>query len=178
MITIETIQSVNSILGIFGVLGILSTIFLVVDMRGQRMLAPYISSWGLHAALFVAVVASILSLVYSEVFGLIPCGLCWFERMMLFPQVLIIGAALYFKDTFAPVHGIVLSGIGLIISLYHHYLQMGGSAFVKCPAAGVGSDCAKRFFFEFGFITFPLMSAILFAFLIALYLYIRKERTK
>ena len=74
-------------------------------------------------------------------------------------------------------YGIVLSAVGLVISLYHHYIQMGGSEFVKCPAAGVGADCAKRFFFEFGFITFPFMSAILFAFLIALYMYILKVRS-
>jgi hypothetical protein len=96
--------------------------------------------------------------------------------MMLWPQVLIVLTAIYFKERFAPRHGIVLSFAGLIISLYHHYIQMGGSQFVACPAAGAGADCAKRFFFEFGFITFPFMAAVLFAFLIALYTYILKIR--
>jgi disulfide bond formation protein DsbB len=98
--------------------------------------------------------------------------------MMLYPQVIILGTALYIKDkTYASVYGIILSVFGLIISLYHHYLQMGGSQVIKCPAAGVEADCAKRFFFEFDFMTFPLMSGILFLFLIVLYTYILKTRS-
>jgi hypothetical protein len=64
----------------------------------------------------------------------------------------------------------VLSLVGLVISLYHHYLQLGGSAFVKCPAAG-DVDCAKRFMYEFDFMTFPLLAAAGFALLSALYYY-------
>lgn len=173
MFTIETIQSVNSVLGYSGILGILATIFLIVDMRGERVLAPYVRTWGLYGAFIVTLVGTTLTLVYSEVFGFIPCGLCWFGRIMLFPQVVLTGVGLYVKDKTMPVYGIVLSSLGVIISLYHHYLQMGGTALVRCPTAG--GDCSQRFFFEFGFLTFPLMSTILFAFLIALYVYVRRE---
>jgi hypothetical protein len=55
---------------------------------------------------------------------------------------------------------------------------MGGIEFVKCPVAGVGADCAKRFMFEFGFITFPLLSGIAFLFLTILYIYILKTRER
>lgn len=173
MTSIETIESLNFILAIGGLFAIFATGFLVFDMRGKRILKGHIASFGLHAAFLVVVISAILTLIYSEVFGIIPCGLCWFERIMLYPQIFILGAAIYFKEKAAPLYGIVLSTIGLVISLYHHYIQMGGSAFVKCPAAG-GADCAKRFFYEFDFMTFPLMAAILFAFLIALYVYIQK----
>jgi hypothetical protein len=54
---------------------------------------------------------------------------------------------------------------------------MGGSEIVRCPVAGAGSDCAKQFMFEFGFMTFPMLSAITFLFLIVLYIYILKTRT-
>lgn len=52
---------------------------------------------------------------------------------------------------------------------------MGGSSFIACPSSG--GDCAKRFMFEFGFVTFPLLAAILFAFLVVWYTYILKTRT-
>ncbi len=116
-----------------------------------------------------------MALIYSEVFGFVPCGFCWLERIFLFPQVFILLAALYFKDKLVARYGIVLSLIGLVIALYHHYLQLGGNAFVKCPAAGT-VDCAKRIMFEFDFMTFPLLAASGFVLLSALYYYILRTR--
>ncbi len=177
MITIETIESVNYILGIGGILGILATLILIYDVRVSRSFAPLVARYGVLTALTLTILATILSLVYSEVFGFIPCGLCWLERMALYPQILLLALGAYYRDTLVSRYGIGLSTCGLIVSLYHYYIQMGGSQFIKCPVAGAGADCAKRFFFEFGFMTFPLMSAILFAFLIVLYVYILKVRT-
>lgn len=157
---------------------IVATLFLVVDMKYRRILHAPIARFGLGVAFGASLIASLLTLVYSEVFGVIPCGLCWMERVMLYPQVLILGAALYYNDRSVVRSGIVLSVVGLVISLYHHYIQMGGSQFVKCPAAGAGADCAKRFLFEFNFVTFPLLAAITFAFLLAVYWYLRQaDRT-
>ncbi len=175
MATLETIEAVNEVLGYFGILGIFGTLFLIIDMRGERKLAPYVRAWGLHVAFFITLSGTVLALVYSEIFGLIPCGLCWLSRVALFPQVLLTGVAIYMRDTtLMPLYGIWLSAFGAGVSLYQHYLQMGGSSFLPCPASG--GDCLKRFFFEFGFLTFPLMSVILSAFLIALYVYIRREQ--
>jgi disulfide bond formation protein DsbB len=117
-----------------------------------------------------------MTLIYSEVFGFIPCGLCWLERIFLYPQVILLGVALATKDKVVSKYGIALSIPGMLVSLYQHYLQMGGAEFITCPVIGAGADCAERILFEFGFMTFPLMSAFLFAFLIALYLYILKTR--
>ena len=178
MITIELIKNLNYILGIGGLVGILVTAILLFDLKTKKALTFVVEKWGTLLALLATFGSSVMTLVYSEIFGFIPCGLCWLERIMLYPQILILGTGIYFKDRLMPRYGIVLSVLGLIISLYHHYLQMGGNQFIKCPAAGVGADCAKRFFFEFGFMTFPLMSAILFAFLIVLYVYLLKLNTK
>lgn len=174
---IETILSLNHALAILGIGAILVTAFLLYDLHTKQLLAAQVRSIGMHVALILTIGASILTLVYSEYFGILPCGLCWLERMMLYPQIILIGVSFYFKDKLMPRYGIALSAFGFIVSLYHHYIQMGGSQFIKCPAAGEGADCAKRFFFEFGFMTFPLMSAILFALLIALYFYILKVRS-
>lgn len=152
------------------------TIVLLIDFKGKRILNSFVSLYGLVGAFLVVIGSSFLTLIYSEYFGIIPCGLCWIERIALYPQVILLGTAYYYKDKLMPRYGIVLSGVGLVVSLYHHYIQMGGSQFIKCPVAGAGADCAKRFFFEFNFMTFPLMSAILFAFLIVLYLYMLKAQ--
>lgn len=169
---IETMLNLNHVLAFLGLIGIVVSLFLFYDIRAQKFLPKAIPVWGLWVALMATLGSIILTLIYSEYFGIQPCGLCWLGRIALYPQVPIIAVALFYKDTFMPRYGITLSIFGLVVSLYHHYIQMGGAEFVKCPTAG--GDCAKRFFFEYEFMTFPLLSAILFAFLILLYIYILK----
>lgn len=171
---IETIQKLNYILAWGGIVGIFVTLALAYDLKTKRRLATLVKCWALVGAFFATLGSSIMTLVYSEYFGITPCGLCWLERIALYPQVLLLGIAFYFKDKLIARYGIGLSTFGLIVSLYHHYIQMGGSELVKCPASS--SDCTKRFLYEFDFITFPLLAAILFAFLIVLYLYILRTR--
>ncbi len=170
------VESLNFYLALGGIIAVLSTFILIVDEKSDRALAPFIRKYGLIAAFLIALDASVFALIYSEVFGFVPCGFCWLERIFIFSQVFILGGAIYFKDAvFAPRYGIILSVVGLVISLYHHYLQIGGNAFVKCPAAGT-VDCAKRIMFEFDFMTFPLLAACSFALLTALYYYILRVK--
>lgn len=173
---IETIQSVNHLLGIGGIIALIASALLAFDLYHKRILTESIANWGLKISLLLTTSSVVLTLIYSEYFGIIPCGLCWLERIALYPQVLLLAVALYYKDVLVARYGIALSVFGLVVSLYHHYIQMGGSQFIKCPASGAG-DCAKRFLFEFNFVTFPLLSAILFGFLIILYIYILKTRS-
>lgn len=174
MITLAIIETTNYILALAVISLALMTAIILYDMHTKHALQKFIERWGIVVALFITSVGTILTLIYSEIFGIEPCGFCWLERMMLWPQVLIFLIVLSYKKTCIVRYGIAFSSVGLFISLYHHYIQMGGSQFIKCPAMGAGADCAKRFLFEFGFVTFPFMGAILFAFLIVFSVYILK----
>ncbi len=129
--------------------------------------------YGILIGLLSTLFAVVMSLVYSEYFGIDPCGLCWFQRIFMYPQALLFAVALFIKDSKAALYSIWLSVFGAGIALYQHYLQMGGTDVVPCPATGAG-DCAKRFLFEFGYVTFPLVAFSLFAFLIILMLFVRR----
>jgi len=170
---IETLQNFNHILAIFAILITLGTLLVIIDLNTKRFLATYVREWGLVIAFFMTTVAMSISLTYSEVFGLIPCGLCWLQRVAMYPQVVLTATAIFIRDTKKmPVYGIALSIFGWIFGAYQHYLQMGGAEFIKCPASG--GDCARRFLFEFDFVTLPLLATILFTFLITLYVYMLK----
>ncbi|MSU73596.1 disulfide bond formation protein B [Candidatus Kaiserbacteria bacterium] len=134
-----------------------------------------IERWGLWLAFGASSVAVVLALFYSEVLGFVPCGLCWLMRIFMFSQVPLFAVALWKRDSGIADYSITLSIAGFFLGLYQHYLQMGGGALVPCPASG-GGDCAQRFLFELNYITFPLMGATLFAFLIVLMLFVRKRR--
>ncbi len=175
---IEAIQQTNYLLALGGILLFVSTLLVLFDLRTAKKLKPLIQTWGLLIAFLFTIASIILTLIYSEVFGIIPCGLCWVERIALYPQAAILGVSLWYKDALVARYGIALSTFGLVVALYHHYIQMGGAQFIKCPAAGAGADCAKRFLFEFDFVTFPLLAAGLFLFQIVVYLYILKTHSK
>lgn len=101
------------------------------------------------------------SLFYSEVMGYIPCELCWFQRILMYPLVIIYGAALMKKNVNMAFAGLILSGIGIMVSTYHYSLQ-------KVPmlqdTAGFCGEvpCTLQYINFFGFITIPFLALIAF----------------
>lgn len=119
--------------------------------------------------------SSIMTLVYSEYFGLIPCALCWFERIFMYGIVLMSGIALWAKDE-EVIQKYVLnfSILGALTALYHHVLQMSATATSHLPCPASGGDCAKRTIFEYDHITFPWMAFVVFVMFIMVLL-VRKK---
>jgi disulfide bond formation protein DsbB len=132
------------------------------------------AAYALPAAFLLALGSTVMSLVYSEIFGFIPCGLCWMQRVFLYPQVILLGMAWWKKDSRIADYIIALSLLGALYALDQHFLQMGISSGLPCPASGDG-DCAKRILFEFNYITFPLMSFTAFVWQIGLMMLMRKK---
>ncbi len=126
-----------------------------------EMLSRYVLEIGFFASLF----GMVMSLFYSQILHFAPCDLCWFQRVFLYPLIFIFGLAWWRKERNVLPYTLLLSVVGLAIALYHHMLQIGFDLMKPCSSAPFAVDCAKPDFMEFGFVTFPLMSAVLFAFL-------------
>jgi disulfide bond formation protein DsbB len=171
------IVTLNMLLGWGTVLLQLATLgLLVVYFMKYERLETQLVRYGFPIILLATFVSTVLTLVYSEYFGVVPCGLCWLQRVFLYPQVLMVAVAWIKRDFGVACYSIPLSVAGFIVAMYQHALQMGMSSPLPCPASGE-ADCAKRIVFELGYITFPLMAASLFAFLIAYMLILRRART-
>ncbi len=130
----------------------------------------------LPVALALTVVSTIMTLVYSDILGFEPCPLCWWQRIFQYPQVIILGMALW-KEKYrgaAIDFSIVLSVLGAGVALYHHLLQMMPKGALPCPATG--PSCAEITLLEFGYVTFPMMALSLFVFLIVTMLFVRNVR--
>ena len=111
-----------------------------------------------------------VSLIYSDVIGYEPCKLCWIQRIFLYPQVIILGLALWKKTKDSSLYCLALSSVGAVIAGYHFYGQsFNPNALPTCDTIGTAS-CAVRFFVEFGYITLPLMSLTAFLLIITLML--------
>lgn len=143
-----------------------------------RVVYKHIARYTLPLGFFVSLASVFLTLLYSEYLGYLPCALCWFQRVCLYPMVILFAVAWYRKDFSVYRYVMSLSLVGLVISLYHHAIQMGYSEVIPCAADAMFVDCAKPSFVEFGFVTFPLMATALFStlFLIALTLRMKVKR--
>ena len=162
------------------VLQIVSVAFLFLFFARKKFLdlapaADFLGKWGLWIGFLLSIGGVAVSLFYSEILGVLPCGLCWLQRVFLYPQALLFAVAIWKSDRSVVDYSIAFSIFGGAIALYQHYLQMGGASILPCPAVATGVDCAQRYLFEFGYITFPLMSFTIFAFLIILMLFVRKR---
>ena len=138
-------------------------------------IATQVGNLGLWAAFAVAFFASAMTLYYESL-GFEPCPLCWWQRVFLYPQVAMLAMVLWCgRYRLAAIDfSIAFSVIGAAIALYHHALQMLPGSGLPCPATGV--SCAQRIFFEFGYMTYPLMAFSAFAFLIAVLLIARSRQ--
>ena len=115
-----------------------------------------------NLAWVIALVATVGSLFFSEVMGLPPCVLCWYQRIAMYPLVLIIGSGIITQDSRMKFYALPLCLSGLIISIYHNLLYYGilPESIIPCT---VGVSCTSRQIEWLGFITIPLMALIAFA---------------
>lgn len=130
---------------------------------GVRPIMNTVARFAIPISFFLALIGSALTLFYSEIIGYAPCSLCWFQRIFLYPQVIILGIAWWKHNTDIARYIIALSAFGLAFALYQYYMQMAGGAGLPCPAGDVATDCGRRYIFAFGYVTFPLMAATTFA---------------
>lgn len=128
-----------------------------------------IAAHALPGAFVVAMVATLGSLYYSEMAGFAVCKLCWFQRIAMYPQALILGIALAMKDRGVGKYTIGLSLAGIPVALFHYWIQMTDSSILPCSVEGLTPSCSVRYFTEFGYITFPLMAATAFLMILAFF---------
>lgn len=104
-----------------------------------------------------AIIATLGSLYFSEVMHFIPCTLCWYQRIFMYPLAILLGIAVYRNDRGIYRYVLPLSMIGMAISGYHTLLQKVPylKQFEMCTA---GIPCSKDYLNWFGFITIPIMA--------------------
>jgi len=115
----------------------------------------------IYLAWVQALAATFGSLYYSEIRHFTPCVLCWYQRILMYPLVLIIAVGILRKDKHLYQYVLPMSVLGLIIALYHTLLQRGILPENVAPC-GIGGSCITRFVGYFGFITIPVMSLTAF----------------
>ena len=124
-----------------------------------------------------AIIAMSGSLFYSEILHLTPCVLCWYQRICMYPLVLLSAVAVWTDDKKAFRYILPLALIGFVIGLYHNllYYNILPEAVAPCQ---LGVSCTTRYMSWLGFITIPLQSFTAFTIISATMLIKRREEKK
>jgi disulfide bond formation protein DsbB len=122
------------------------------SVRGA--LGPY----ALWLAWLVAATSMAGSLYFSEVGGLVPCALCWYQRIAMYPLAVILLIAAIRRDWGVRPYVTALAAIGAMISGYHVLVQrIPGLPTGSCS---LGVSCSAIDLERFGFITIPVMALV------------------
>ncbi len=122
----------------------------------------------------VASVSTLGSLFFSEIMEFPPCVLCWYQRIFMFPLVLIFLIGLFPFDKSIIKYALPLALAGWGFTFYHNLLYYGIIPESVQPCSQ-GVSCSEAYIDWFGFLTIPMLSLISFSTLVAL-LFILKRR--
>ncbi len=133
--------------------------------------------WYLLLAWFLALTATLSAVFIGEVMGQMPCTLCWYQRIAMFPLVLVLGIGSFSSDFKSVIYALPLALIGAVFSLYHSltYLGIVRAAIVPC---GSGTSCSGSSMTILGGLPLPYLALASFIMIVGLLcLVIRKNKS-
>ena len=133
------------------------------------------SNWTiLFLCWLIASISTLGSLFFSEIMKFPPCVLCWYQRICLFPLVLMLSMGLFSFDKSVVKYALPLALAGWFIAFYHNLLYAGIIPESIQPCSQ-GVSCTEDYINLFGIFTIPMLSLISFSTIVAL-LFILKRR--
>lgn len=159
----EVVQNFYGLASIALAIGVGAVIVAAVASRfGNPWLASMaeaIRGYELWLGFLIAAFAMAGSLYFSEVANYIPCPLCWYQRIAMYPLVLVFLIAAIRRDRGAAIYGLALSLVGAGVALYHYQLEWFPEQAALCKQ---GSLCHVIWFRALGFATIPYLSFVAF----------------
>ncbi len=173
MIGVSTVTLFYGLLALVANLAVIGLVALAVIARGSstaaRRLDGLRSSFGSSAllvAFVVATLATVGSLYFSEVAHFEPCRLCWYQRIAMYPLVVILGVAAVRRDPGVRRYVVPIAVIGALIATYHYALEW--LPWLDSGVCAAATPCTIVWFRELGFISLPYLALSAFLMILAL----------
>ena len=115
----------------------------------------------LWLAWVIALVASLGSLYFSEVADFIPCQLCWYQRIAMYPLALILFIGAVARDVRGAYYALGLPLVGAVIAGYHIFIEYFPER--ESPGCKIGAPCSVKWIDELGYVTIPVLALTAFA---------------
>ncbi len=129
--------------------------------------AKITSWWLIFICWLISMLSTLGSLFFSEIMDLIPCELCWYQRIFMFPLTIILLLGLHPLDARVVRYALPIAGIGLLFTIYHSLLFYGLIPENLQPCRQ-GISCADDSMVLFGVLPIPLLSLAAFITIIVL----------
>jgi len=134
-------------------------------------------NWAILFSAWVLVTVSTMgSLFFSYIMEFAPCVLCWYQRICLFPLVIILATGLFPLDKRVIEYSLPLAIAGWITAFYHNLLYSGIIPQDLQPCSK-GVSCTEKYIDLFGFLTIPMLSLISFSIIITLLILLKRRIT-
>jgi hypothetical protein len=150
----SAVERLAGALSLVALLVAIGTLVLLVRGRVPDWLRDEVA---LPTAAAIATVTTAGSLWMSEVAGYAPCLLCWYQRIAIYPLVVLTGVAAWRRDAQVWRYVVPIAGLGAAVSVWHLVIERYPSLGGACDPA---APCAVRWVEEFGFLTLPGMALI------------------
>lgn len=131
--------------------------------------------YALFISWVIALVAMLGSLYFSEIRQFVPCTMCWYQRICMYPLVLILGIGSFQNDFNVKKLALPLSIIGLLISTWH-YLEQKVPGFAEIKPCTQGVPCSSEYINVFGFITIPFLAGTAFLLISLILIFTKKDK--
>lgn len=135
-----------------------------------------IEYYAILACLIIASIATLGSLFFSDVMGYMPCVLCWYQRIAMYPLVILFLVGIFQSTKSTIYFTLPLVSIGLLISTYHNLLHYGIIPEAASPCRS-GVPCSTVYINWLGFITIPMLSALAFGAILIILIILLKRKT-
>jgi hypothetical protein len=123
---------------------------------GARRVVDRVGPASRPMALVVAVVTTLGSLYYSEIAGYLPCELCWYQRICMYPLAAILAVGVLRKDRAVFWYAAPFVAVGAPLALYHWLVERVPSL-AESSSCSVFVPCSVPYFEELGYVTLAFM---------------------
>jgi disulfide bond formation protein DsbB len=130
--------------------------------------------WILFGTWLLASAGTLGSLFFSEVMDFAPCSLCWYQRVFMYPLVLVLLAGLHPFDGRVVRYALPLAVGGWLAAAYHTLLYEGIIPESAAPCSK-GVSCREEYIELMGFLSIPALSLVAFTAMVAALLILRKR---
>jgi disulfide bond formation protein DsbB len=156
MMDVRTVELFASLLALIALVGGVSYALSGLVISPNASIVAEIRRMSLWLAWFVAAGATAGSLYFSEIADYVPCRLCWFQRICMFPLAGILLVAAIRKDRNVRWYALPMLVAGICLSSYHYLIEWKPS--LGEGACGIGPSCTDVWFRRMGFVTLSFMA--------------------
>ena len=136
----------------------------------------WVEGYELWLAFLVSAVATGGSLFFSEIANYVPCELCWYQRICMYPLSIITLLAALRNDTRVARYLLPLPLVGAGVSIYHLLVENGVVEQSKACLISAPGGCATKWINEFGYMTIPTLALTSFLLVLVFLLMATFER--